>query len=167
MTTQGKGRVSAVWTALQETELKLWHMIVGFICATIISTAIGQLAQSWGNQADMQAQMYRDRSKELLDVASDFENRVNAYVSSADNFEELSPRESALLQANIESQISALIKLRQLFSSPEKTRIADQYAEKLVVIRELLADGFIPEETREFGVTAIEITKLRDELLAS
>lgn len=166
MSVPGASRIGAIWKGLQETELKLWHMIVGFVCATLISTALGQLAQSWGNQQDMNAQIYRDRSQHLLDFASDFENRVNAFVSSSDDFNTLSPTESALLQANIESQISALIKLRQLFSNQERIDLADQYAFQLVKIRELLADGFEPLETVEFGVAALEIVRLRDALLS-
>lgn len=166
MTAAGTSRLAAMWKGLQERELKLWHMIVGFVCATLISTALGQFAQSWGNQQEMNAQIYRDRSQNLLDYASDFENRVSAFVSSSDEFSTLSPTDSALLQANIESQISALIKLRQLFSHQESIDLADQYAFQLVKVRELLADGFEPLETIEFGVAALEIVRLRDALLS-
>jgi hypothetical protein len=142
---------------LQETELRLWHIIVGFAA----STAISWLHTGWDQQRDLIV----ERSDELVAASSQFENNVNALVTSGSTFEELSPAKLALLYGNVEAQISALNKIRPILTGTEEQKLAEEYAVLLISVRNLLDDGLQPSETRDFGIAAQSLVSTRDRLL--
>jgi hypothetical protein len=146
------------WAILQDTELRLWHLIVGFLA----TTALTFFVSGWDKQRDLIV----ERSAELVEASSRFENSVNALVNSGGSFQELNPSSLIGLYQNVEQQISALNKVRPILASDEQKSLADEYARNLIEVRSILQDGLLPEETRAFGVAAQKVVATRDKLLS-
>lgn len=155
---EGKpGLWKRIWDGLQGTELRLWHMLV----VGVFSAAVPILVSYYEKRSELVV----ERSQELVEVSSEFENNVNRLVQSGETLGTLKPELLAALLLNVESQISALNRIRPVISSSEAP-LAEQYARTLVEVRDMLQDGISPDEVRRFGIAAQKLVSTRDKLLA-
>jgi hypothetical protein len=161
MGNSGQGPFARAWGHLQETELRLWHMIVAAVVTMLVTTGV-PIVVHW---SDNYATMLQERSQELVEVSSDFENSVNRLVNSGPTLDSLDPAQLAALQLNIESQIRALNKISPVLREQEQRSLADEYALTLVNVRQMLQDGLRPDETGAFGVAAQELVLTRNKFL--
>lgn len=153
---------SRFWAGLQGTELRLWHMIVAAIFTTVVTTGAPIVVAHWDKKSDQ----ISERSNELNEVASDFENNVNKLVNSGVSFDALKPEQVASLSLNVEQQIRSLNRIRPVLVNQRQKDLADEYATILVDVRNMLQDGLNAENTVRFGLAAQKLTLTRDQFVA-
>jgi hypothetical protein len=148
---------------LNSPEVKLWHMIVGFVVTIVVTTGI----QYWVTLDGRHDSTITSRSQDLIAASADFENKVHDYLSSGHTLETLTREDLANLSSNVDAQIQALNKLRPVLDN-SSTQIADDYQMALVDFRDTIEGGVITvETTRKFGENAVLITQTRNRLLSS
>lgn len=154
--------LSRAWAGLQGTELKLWHMALAAIFTAGVSTGVPLLVAHWDKKADQ----ISERSKQLSDTSSEFENSVNRVVRSGKTFEALKPDVLAGLSLNVEQQIKYLNQIRPVLTDDKQKQLADRYATILIEVRNMLQDGLNADNTVKFGIAAQELTVTRDQFIA-
>ncbi|TGS69175.1 hypothetical protein EN844_09935 [Mesorhizobium sp. M3A.F.Ca.ET.201.01.1.1] len=154
--------LARAWAGLQGTELKLWHMIVAASFSTAITTGV----PLWVAHVDKKADQISERSKQLSDTASEFENNVNRVVRSGATFDALKPDVLAALSLNVEQQIKFLNQIRPVLTDDKQKQLADRYARTLIEVRNMLQDGLNAGNTVKFGIAAQELTVTRDQFIA-
>ena len=141
---------------LGSTQVRIWHLVVGFLITTGVSI--------WIAQSNRHEDLLIARSNNLVVTSSDFENRVSAFVSSGDQFDTLNPEDLGALLNNVEQQLAALNQLAPSLKGSQK-QLSDDYVRALISVRQILRDGLKREETRDFGMAALEVTRARNALI--
>lgn len=152
-----RAAIGWIWQQLQGTELKLWHLLVVSMVTAGASHFLARL--------DNEQAMVEKRSAELVEVSSDFENRVSDFIRSGAALETLGPTQTAQLMDNIEAQLRAINKIQPVLTDSAEAALAGEYAHVVVEIRDLLDGGLSIDEVRPFGDAAIRLTTTRDALL--
>jgi hypothetical protein len=132
------------------------------IVAAVITTVVPVVVSHW----DKKSEQISERSNELNEVASDFENNVNKLLTSGVSFDSLQPEQLAALSLNVEQQIRSLNKIRPVLVNNRQKSLADEYATILVDVRNMLQDGLNAENTVKFGIAAQRLTITRDQFIA-
>lgn len=144
---------------LNSTEVRIWHIVLGFFVTSIFA---------WhSSNVDRYQDLLLDRSQNLVEVSSDFENRVSSFLTSGKSFESLQPDGLAALLLNIENQIGALNQIAPTLKSDQQRMYVDDYNRSLITLRRILRDGLDPKDTQEFGAAAQELVRARDGLLST
>jgi hypothetical protein len=132
---------------LTQTELKLWHIMVGFAVSTIVSIAINQHL----NDRQVIAQQRVAEVNAFLDSTREFEQLTRTYVVKVTKTNKADEAAREALAANVQKQY-ALLEMAQGYLSPADQKEADTYRGDLVrLVRALNESSDIPT-TRPFFV---------------
>ena len=114
---------------LNSSELKLWHMIVGFA----VTSALSIYGADWIDHRQMVNAQRVSEVTEFQKVSQDFEELTRVYMTKVADTNKVDPAAREALLANIQRQFIALRRARP-FIAPEKREVTTEYEHELVAL---------------------------------